>query len=150
MRLEVGRATYRGSVGFWYRWNRPFEDMGWPAARQWIESANWRGLFDTSPMYAIIDSVMASGRADDLAVTIIEGDLAVVAKPVPEPPMDVLYVLMGGMPWPTPPFPEGQIVLHYGTVSGHDTRSIRPPNQAVPLFWRYVHEKFGITAERPM
>jgi hypothetical protein len=91
----------------------------------------------------IIDSVLVSGVADELAVTTSMHDLLIVGRPVPDPPMDVLFVRApGSSRAPT----IGQVVIEYKANSGRNTIIERPVEQAVRLFWQFVEEKFGVNA----
>ncbi|MEQ1700759.1 MAG: hypothetical protein ABMA25_11645 [Ilumatobacteraceae bacterium] len=123
--------------------------LGWPhrfVAKEWsdvreFEASVWATESRGRYLLEIIDSVMASGSVGDLAVTTSMHDLLVVGRPVPEPPMDVLIVRApGSLHRPA----EGHVLIEYLGVSGRDTRSERPSEEAVALFWRYVTEKFGV------
>ncbi len=63
-------------------------------------------------------------------------DLLVASAPTGAPPIEVLVV--------STPVP-GQVQIAHRTVSGHPDVITRPTSDAVPLFWRFVLEKFGIT-----
>ena len=38
----------------------------------------------------------------------------------------------------------GCVLIEHLTCSGHDERIERPASEAVPLFWRFMIEKYGI------
>jgi hypothetical protein len=97
-------------------------------------------------MLEIIESVIASGRESDLAVTTSMHDLVVVGRPVPDPPMDVLIVRAPGSLHPPA---AGNVLIEYQAVSGRNTHSERPTAEAVALFWRYSSEKLGVEFTRP-
>jgi hypothetical protein len=59
----------------------------------------------------------------------------VVAQPIPEPPYDLVAVR-------TPP--EGRVRIEHMAVTGLRDKIERPANEAVPLFWRFMIEKFGV------
>ncbi|MEV0681037.1 hypothetical protein AB0I60_31420 [Actinosynnema sp. NPDC050436] len=42
----------------------------------------------------------------------------------------------------------GDVLIEHRSPTGHDDRVIVPVAQAVPLFWRFVAEKFGVHADR--
>lgn len=123
--------------------------LGWPhrfVAKEWsdvreFEASVWASEPRGSYLLEIIDSVMTSGRGGDLAVTTSMHDLVIVGRPVPDPPMDVLIVRAPGSPHRPA---NGHVLIEYLAVSGRDTRSERPSEEAVALFWRYATEKFGV------
>jgi hypothetical protein len=91
----------------------------------------------------IVRSVLASDAVDLLAgTTWMWWDLAVVTRPVPEPPLDVIVVRD---PY-TPFVPAGLIRIEHRSVNGRDDVIDRPPEDAVRLFWRFVGEKYGISS----
>jgi hypothetical protein len=68
-------------------------------------------------------------------------DLIVVALPLPEPPFDVIAVRApGSLREP----PSGEVLIEHLAPTGRDERISRPAAEAVPLFWRFVIEKFGL------
>jgi hypothetical protein len=120
--------------------------LGWPypfRARPWDEiSASFAVMTRRAPwfghMLAIADSVMASGSADMLAGCTSMHDLIVVTVPIPEPPYDVIAVRApGSLDGPA----AGYVRVRHLTRTGRDDR---PVAEAVPLFWRFVVEKYGI------
>jgi hypothetical protein len=38
------------------------------------------------------------------------------------------------------------VLIEHLTSTGHDERIERPASEAVPLFWRFAIEKFGLIA----
>jgi hypothetical protein len=96
-------------------------------------------------MVAIIDSVLSTGSTAVLAGTTWMHDLAVVPIPILPPPYGVVVVRApGSLSAPR----DGQVLIEHLSVTGHDDRIERPVADAVPLFWRFVVEKFGITPVR--
>jgi hypothetical protein len=89
----------------------------------------------------IVDSVLTSGLTGSLAATTSMHDLIVAALPLIEPPFDVIAVRAPGSLREPPP---GQVLMEHLTPTGHDDRITRPAVEAVPLFWRFVIEKFGL------
>lgn len=121
-------------------WRYPFRAQPWPQVHD-FESAVWLDHPEGHYLVAIIESVMASGVADQLAVLTSMHDLVVVAQPIPEPKMDVLVVRApGSLHSPKP----GCVLIEYLAVSGRNTSIERPTADAVKLFWRFVQEKFGM------
>jgi hypothetical protein len=94
----------------------------------------------------ILANIVSSGRADDLAVTTSMHDLVITPRPVPEPPLDVVIVrapnsLRNG---PRP----GHVVIEEMSLTGHRDLIERPAAEAVPLFWRFMIEKYGVHPSR--
>ena len=94
----------------------------------------------------IIDSVIASGLTESLTATTSMNDLIVAALPLMDPPFDVIAVRApGSLREP----PNGEVLIEHLTPTGHDDRITRPVADAVPLFWRFVIEKFGLHPPKP-
>lgn len=121
-------------------WQHEFRERSWPELLD-FHAPIWAKAPEGQYLVHIIESVIASGRSDDLPVTSSMLDLVVVGRPVPDPPMDVLFVRApGSLHRPK----KGYVLIEYEAVSGRDTRIERPVADAVKLFWRLVAEKFGI------
>jgi hypothetical protein len=92
-------------------------------------------------MSAIVRSVRESDAESALAAHTSMHDLIVAARPVPEPPYDCVFVCApGSLSTPS----EGCVLIIHRTVTGRDDRVERPIEEAVPLFWRFMIEKFGV------
>jgi hypothetical protein len=74
-------------LGWWSR----FLGRSWTQVRE-FEDGVWADTNGGQYIVAIIDSVLANEATDVLAVTTSMHDLVVVARPVPDPPMDVLIL----------------------------------------------------------
>jgi hypothetical protein len=83
----------------------------------------------------IVESVIEAADHSLAGALWIEG-LAVVPMPIRDPPLDVLI---------TARTDNGDIRIRHAAVTGHNDDISRPMDQAVPLFWRFVNEKFGIS-----
>jgi hypothetical protein len=90
---------------------------------------------------AVADSVLASGVADQLAGGTSMHDLLVVPAPVTDPVDEVIRVCSPSSVRPVPP---GFVVIEHVTVTGRDERIHRPVAETVPLFWRFIIEKYGV------
>jgi hypothetical protein len=121
-------------------WRYPFQEQNWADVRQ-FEASAFQERTDGIHMLEVCESVLRSGTADQLAVATSMHDLMVVAKPVPEPEMDVLFVRT---PSSFRPPKQGCVLIEYLAVSGRNTSIERPTADAVRLFWRFVWEKFGV------
>jgi hypothetical protein len=123
--------------------------MGWPhpfRQRPWDEiDAEFAALAESHPQFAhmsaIVKSVLSAGAAGDLAAFTSLRDLMVVAQPIPELPYDLVAVRApGGLHPPS----EGHVLIEHMTVTGRNDRIERPVDEAVPLFWRFMIETFGV------
>jgi hypothetical protein len=71
----------------------------------------------------------------DLASFTSMADLMVVTTPLREPPYDLVAMR-------TPA--ERIVLIEHLSVTGRNDRIERPSSEAVPLFWRFMIEKFGL------
>jgi hypothetical protein len=94
-------------------------------------------------MVAIVQSVIESGCATRLAGTTSMYDPLVAERPIPEPPYTVVIVRSPVSMRPPAP---GMVVVEHTSLTGRTDRIERPVAEAVPLFWRFVFEKFGVSA----
>jgi hypothetical protein len=92
-------------------------------------------------MADIVDSVIVSDSTSLLAACTSMHDLVVVPVPIPEPPYGVIIVRApGSLHEPSP----GSVLIEHLSLTGHDDRIERSTDDAVPLFWRFVREKYGV------
>lgn len=141
-----------GGVRTWHNaavtdWQKPFPYRFVPIP--WSELlAEYRGLVEefpgVAPVLAIIETVLDSGLDDQLAAITSLTDLLVTRQPVGEPPVDVICV-RGAVSMKPPR--EGEVVIEHTATSGAVERIERPETEAVPLFWRFVQEKYGVQRE---
>jgi hypothetical protein len=113
--------------------------MGYPFAFHavpWPEIARQLGRYgpEHQPMVDIAESVIASGAAAHIAGLTSMTDLVVVPAPVGSPPHDEVIVR----------WERGFVTVETRTHIGRNDKIKRPADQAVPLFWRFMIEKFGI------
>lgn len=92
-------------------------------------------------MADIADSVVECGKTGELAATTSMHDLVVARLPIAEPPVDVVIV---SSPSSMNVVAAGEVRIDHLAVTGHDERLERPVADAVPLFWRFMIEKFGV------
>ena len=118
----------------------PFIERPWnELADVWSERAQ-RGL-PIAHLVAIIESVIATGAATQLAAASSMYDLIVVDRPIPAPPYSVVVVRSPVSVRPPAP---GKVVIEHCSLTGGIDRIERPTADAVPLFWRFMIEKFGV------
>jgi hypothetical protein len=89
----------------------------------------------------IVDSVIENGREGALCATTSMQDLCVACSPVQEPPLDVIVVRAPGSLYAPS---SGNVLIEHLSVAGRNDRIERPVSEAVPLFWRFASEKFGV------
>jgi hypothetical protein len=92
----------------------------------------------------LVASIRRSGVDDQLAASYSMMDLRVTDAPVHEPPVE--YILVRA-PNSTPSPPPGMIRIEHQTSSGRNDAIDRPYDETVPLFWRFIREKFGVVAD---
>jgi hypothetical protein len=114
--------------------------LGWPFP---IRPDEWSDLAafyaDLGPEFGhisdIVQSVVASAASEQLAATTSMQDLLVVATPISEVPGDVVAVRTPG---------HGRVLIEHLAVTGNNDRIERASSDAVPLFWRFMIEKYGV------
>lgn len=119
-------------------------------ARSWVDiDAFLQGMAERDArfrhMAAIVRSVIDSRAADRLAAYTSMHDLIVVPVPIPEPPYGVVAVRAPGSRREPQ---DGHVLIEHMSVTGHDDKIERPVTEAVPLFWRFMIEKFGVVPHR--
>jgi hypothetical protein len=98
------------------------------------------------PMADIADSVLACGGQKRLAGLTSMHDLVVTTRPVPaHRPIEVVVVRSPSSGYVGP----GGVFIEHRSGTGHDDRIHRAGDEAVPLFWRFMIEKFAVEPERP-
>lgn len=111
--------------------------------KTWEDVARWMWeLAETSserlPMALLANSVLASGVADQLLVNTSMHDLLVAAsEPEHWTGADVIQVHL--LP--------GLVRISHLSTTGRLEKIDRDPDETVPLFWRFVREKFGIVGQ---
>jgi hypothetical protein len=117
----------------------PFKARSWPDLRD-----RFWGLADLHPeqlaAVEIIDSVV-NCAADRLTGNYTIGGLHVADAAHRDPPYSVITIELygrgaGGVP---------AVAVWHVSTSGLREEIVKPIDSAVPLFWRFVFEKFGLT-----
>jgi hypothetical protein len=93
----------------------------------------------------IVNSVRGSEAADLIVGRTSMHDLFVAEAPATEPPFDVLIVRAPGS---LREAPVGRVVIEHESLTGHDDKIERPVDDAVPLFWRFLLEKWDVKSAR--
>lgn len=123
-------------------WQPPFRPRPWAEVRAFVGAA-WGEHNGGAYLVEIIDSVTDRGADEVLAVTTSMHDLLVTLRPVAEAPVDVVAVRAPNSMRSARP---GMVRIEYLGGTGRDTLVERPPGEAVPLFWRFLREEFGIAS----
>lgn len=129
-------------------WPTSFRDLGWAyVIARLEESPGPAGLpGDLQHLLAIARSVVDRGRADDLAVsTGMLCSLVVTPTPLGIGRHDVVRVVAPNEIHKPPP--AGQVRIEHHPVVGIADSITRSTDDAVPLFWRFMYEKYGIAPE---
>ncbi|XVU29078.1 hypothetical protein ACQPZJ_19035 [Actinoplanes sp. CA-054009] len=120
-----------------------------PRALTRFDAVSWARIADhiaehTAPHSPIMADLVASIRIsapDRLAGFTSMHDLAVTTTPIPPDSLiDVLWI----RPQPAATPDSQDVLIEHCTATGWDDRIVRPAPQALALFWRFTHEKWGI------
>lgn len=122
----------------------PFKPEPWPEVAAFFQHLNEVGL-NLHHLSAITASVIESGVSTELAACTSMHDLIVVPLPLIDPPYGVVAVRAPGS---LDPPSDGAVRIEHLSVTGHNDRIERPIPDAVPLFWRFMIEKFGVSPAR--
>jgi hypothetical protein len=126
------------------RYDARVKTLGWPYPahpRTWRElHARFTELGAShEAIVAIIDSIQTSDLASSLAAFTSMDDLMVLEVPLRDLPYDLLAVRVH----------DGKTVeIEHLSVTGRNDQITRAAGDAVPLFWRFVEEKFGLQSRR--
>jgi len=123
-----------------YGYTHEFRERSWDDIASFLEGMS--EMYESfAHMSAIAHSVIDSGCSAALAGTTSMHDIVVTSTPVSEPPLDVVIVRApSSLRRPR----NGHVVVEQRSLTGHDDRIERPVDEAVPLFWRFMIEKFGV------
>jgi hypothetical protein len=121
---------------------------GWPhfPPRPWaVLHAEYGDLVVQLPtlrhVLAVVESVLEVGADRDLAASTSLRDLMVRPLPLGDPPYDLVVVRS---PISMVRVAPGTVIVEHVSATGHDDRVVRPVAEAVPLFWRFMIEKYGV------
>ena len=122
---------------------------GWQYAiprREWTDLlGEYRNAAESvptlAPLLVIIESVIENQMQDQLAATTSMWDLVITTAPAGEPPLDVIVVRSAVSMSPPP---AGEVRIEQLATSGLKEEVTRPVAEVLPLFWRFVLEKYGL------
>jgi len=92
----------------------------------------------------IVESIQTDPRGAELGVRTSMHNLVVASMPVKDPPVDVIVVYA---PQQHPRQTAGNVMITHASATGREDRIERPFADAVPLFWRFAIEKFGVPSQ---
>jgi hypothetical protein len=122
-------------------WAYPFSERPWEEIRSFLgEMAASHPTFGY--VVDVIDSVIDSGADELLAGDTSMHDVIVVPRPVSPHVRDLIAVRAPGSLRPAST--AGHVRIEHLSSTGHNDSIERPPSEAVPLFWRFLIEKYGI------
>jgi hypothetical protein len=114
-----------------------------------VQRRDWEDLADryraapavVSSIAQVIDSIVSSGLGDELQFATSMWDLIVTSSPASAPPVDVVAVrgAMGAKR-----VPADRIVVEHLPLVGLADAIERDASDAVPLFWAFMREKYGL------
>ena len=122
-------------------WRYPVRPTPWPELRAWYHT-----VIDDYPdfwyLIEIVRSIETSGVADRLGAFTSMYDLRVAIPPFDEVPVEVICV---GDPLnvSVPQVPGSARICFLGHA-GLVGDVVCSPGEAVPIFWRFVREQFGL------
>ena len=126
-------------------WRHPFRQESWAALGVRYEALA-AGDERYRPLGLIVRSVIEGEATGVLAGCTSHDDLMVVPVPIEDPPYGFVRVRL--LESRRGPLARERIVIEHLSVTGHDEKLERPAADAVPLFWRFMIEKFGVVAVR--
>jgi hypothetical protein len=119
------------------------DDPRWSS--DWAEARNF--MTSMGPDFAhevdVIESIVVSGLADQMVFKHSMHDLWIAAAPIRSGPTEYIHI---HAPNSMPASRAGHVLIEHRSFGGRDDRIERPRTESVPLFWRFVKEKFGLTA----
>ena len=128
-----------------FGWRSTFCEKEWGEVRSFLAGVSWKND-EAKYLFDIIDSVVSSGEDDVLAVTTSMHDLVVAPKPAHAPPLEVVRVCA---PSSMHHHGQGTVRIEHISVNGKDTNVVRPADEAVALFWRFLDVEFGLRRSGP-
>lgn len=125
--------------------------------RSWVQSygfglESWDDVkarlaaFGAGHIIGVVESIESELPPGTLIGTsLMGGDLVVRPLPVPDSPYDVIAVRG---PSSLRAAPRGMVAIEHVSVTGRDDRVERQIGETIPLFWRFMIEKFGVHPQR--
>ena len=121
-------------------WTGDFHEVPWDEVSRFYGSSSDR-YPEIQHLIDIVNSVLRSGRAQDLAATMSMYDLVVTTRPVSDARIEEVVVRAPGS---LVPVADGTVVIECFSDT-HPSSTVAPVAAAVPLFWRCIATVFDIT-----
>ncbi|PKQ24495.1 MAG: hypothetical protein CVT65_02825 [Actinobacteria bacterium HGW-Actinobacteria-5] len=121
-------------------WQYPIVKREWTDLLDEYRSAA-ENLPALAPLVSIIESVIQNQMQDQLAATTSMWDLVITTAPPGEPPLDVIVVRSSVSM--NPPR-SGEVRIEQFATSGLKEELTRSTAEVLPLFWRFILEKYGL------
>ncbi len=118
----------------------PFRGRPWEEIREWYAALGWPEL---QPLVDVVDSILACGGAERLVATTSMHDLW-VARLVDGAAASSVDLIKVCSAISMRPVRRGEVLVVHTSHSGQEEEISRPVIEAVPLFWRFVVEKWGL------
>jgi hypothetical protein len=117
--------------------------------RYQVAGSDWAALAEqyatapqpVAPVRDVVQSIVRSPARHQLLFTTSMWDLVVTATPMSSPPVDVVIVRSAVGMRDTA---DGRVLVEHLPIVGHADAIERDASEAVPLFWRFMAEKYGI------
>ncbi|MFT4295175.1 MAG: hypothetical protein QM582_07155 [Micropruina sp.] len=116
-----------------------FPGRPWSDIIATYESRLENGALFVSPMLDVARSVVAEQADSQLVGHTSMNDLLVTSLPLGEGPIDHVRVSSRG---------SGTVRISHMSFRGRDDDITRPTSEALPLFWRFMIEKYGVHPAR--
>ena len=132
----------------------PFPVRPWPDIIEFYEWLLDEGASFVAPMLSVARSVVVEGADSQIGGHTSMHDLVVTSLPVGSAvPRDQVRVALAPTPGPRAEFrlsrPGIVRISHYSGV-GQDDEIERPASEVLPLFWRFMIEKYGVHPARDL
>ena len=131
------------AIAFATAWQGPLQ-RDYSEVRDWIATV-FADVQTGHYLLDILDDAIAVGLDSVVGLGTSMHDL--VFSPLPAAsPLDVVVVRApGSLRAPR----QGNVRIEFVTASGHAKAIERPSSDGVALFWRFMHEEFGVTRDHP-
>jgi hypothetical protein len=128
-------------------WPEPFRERPMTDIRAMYENSV-KAHSEAGYLLDVLGSIERSPALPMLAVSTSMHDLVVTDRALGDPPVEVVVVRApGSIRSASGP---GLVRVEHLSHTGRNDVIERPTSEAVPLFWRFVSEKFGISAAGPV
>jgi hypothetical protein len=114
----------------------PFRVKPWADIVAFYDDLLRGGATFVEPMLALSRSVILESATEQIGGHTSMHDLVVTSLPVTAPPLD--YVRVSLVPWTE------RVIVRHESATGHSDAIERPTADLLPVFWRFMIEKYGV------